>query len=189
MRQFWRSRIHYHWSGQSNRRYQREIFRNLLKGPELKIVDVKILFWGQTGTLESLNRLRAAVEKLFVYPQTKTIVIFETKRSVHASRLVTRSQHTWPDGETVEVAPEDEVVVPPPVVNLQDSGGAGEQPRLARAVESLAYSRRVWQKRPEYFLKSWSSLNWCVIWIKFALTWCFDWMTRSEGPSWCWQFL
>ena len=26
-----------------------------------------------------MNRLRAAVEKLFVYPQTKTIVIFETK--------------------------------------------------------------------------------------------------------------
>ena len=89
---------------------------------------------------------------------------------VHTSRLVTRSQHTWPDGEGVEVAPEDEVVVPSPIVNLQDAGGTGEQPGLARAVKSLAHSRSVRQKRPEYFLKtkSWSSLDWCFLGIKLS---------------------
>ena len=48
--------------------------------------------------------------------------------------------HTWPDGERVDVAPEDEVVVPPPVVDPQHAGGAGEQPGLARAIESLTHS-------------------------------------------------
>ena len=112
------------------------------------------------------------------------------KNSFHKNSTFYSPQHTWPDDEGVEVAPEDEVVVPPPVVDLHDAGGAGEQPGLARTIESLTHSRRVWQKRPKDFLKCGNYLTYAsLVWIVFTLTWSLDWMTRREGPSWSWQFL
>ena len=74
------------------------------------------------------------------------------KQFSYFSGFEIRLWHTWTHDEGVEAGPDDEVVVAPPVVDLHGARGEGEEPGLARAVEVLADSRRVWQERPEDFL-------------------------------------